>query len=87
MGLKLPQAELPQVTVQVTPAALLSSLTTAVRVVLVPITNEVGGFEIVTDITAAAVIVTVADADFEVSATEVAVMVTVFPVGTAAGAV
>jgi hypothetical protein len=44
VGLKDPQApELPQVTVQVTPALLLSLLTTAVRGVVVPAGSDVGG--------------------------------------------
>jgi len=85
-GLKLPQAELPQATVQVTPAALLSLLTFAVKLAEAPTARDVGGFEIATEIAADAVMVMETEADLVVSAAEVAVTVTVFPVGTAAGA-
>ena len=90
-GLKLPQApELPQVTVQLTPPFLLSLLTTAVRLVVVPVTSDVGAAGLnVTEMAGGggAVIVIVAEADFVVSETDVAVTVTVLLVGTAEGAV
>ena len=86
-GLKLPHEELPQVTVQFTPAALLSSLTLAVKTAEVPTTIDVGGFEIVTEIMGGGVMVTETEADFAEFAAEVAVMVTLFPVGTEDGAV
>jgi hypothetical protein len=85
--LKDPQAELPQVTVQVTPAFLLSLLTTAVRLV-VPLTmREVGGVGMRATETPGAVMVMIAEANFVVSVTEVAVTVTVPELGIAAGAV
>jgi hypothetical protein len=86
VGAKLPQAPgLPQVTVQLTPAA---SFVVAekVEVTLVFSVDGTPTRETVIGATTA-VIVIVADADFVVSFTEVAVIVTVFPVGTAAGAV
>jgi hypothetical protein len=50
-GLTLPQADDdPQLTVQVTPAALLSFATTAVRLAVAFTATEAGGFEIVTEI-------------------------------------
>jgi hypothetical protein len=49
--------------------------------------SDVGGAGLKATEIAGAVIVMVADADFEVSVTEVAFTVTVLPVGTAAGAV
>jgi hypothetical protein len=88
MGLKVPHEELPQVTVQVTPPFLLSLLTTAVRLVVLPAPSDVGGVGLsATEIATARVMVMVAEADLVVSVTEVAVTVTVFEVGTAAGAV
>ena len=87
VGLKAPQAALPQVTDQVTPAAAESSLTTAVRFTGVLITRFAGGLEIATEITGVPVTVMVAEADFVASVTEVATTTTVFPVGMAAGAV
>jgi hypothetical protein len=86
VGSKLPHAELPQVTAQVTPAALLSLLTFAVKLTEAPATRDVGGFDITTEIAADVVMVIETEADFVVSATDVAATVTVFPVGTAAGA-
>lgn len=86
-GLKLPHVELPQATVQATPAALLSLLTFAVKLTEAPTGRDVGGLEIATEIGAGAVMVIDTEADLVVSATEVAVTVTVFPVGTVAGAV
>ena len=85
--LKEPQAELPQVTVQVTPALWLSLLTTAVRLEVTPMMREVGGVGLRATEIPGAVMVIVAEADFVVSVTEVAVTVTVPEVGIAAGAV
>lgn len=79
--------ELPQATVQATPAALLSLLTFAVKLTEAPTGRDVGGLEIATEIGAGAVMVIDTEADLVVSATEVAVRVTVFPVGTPGGAV
>lgn len=87
VGLKLPQAELPHATVQVTPAALLSLLTFAVKLAEAPTARVVGGFDITTEMPADAVMVIETEADLVVSVAEIAVMVTVFPVGTAFGAV
>lgn len=87
VGLKLPHVELAHLTVQVTPAAISSPLTSAVRVALVLVATDVGGLNMVTEMSEGVVIVTEADADFVVSADEVAVIVTLFPVGTVAGAV
>jgi hypothetical protein len=51
VGLTLPQADDdPQLTLQVTPAALLSLATTAVKLVVASTAREAGGFEIVTEI-------------------------------------
>jgi hypothetical protein len=88
-GLKEPQGELPQVTDQVTPALLLSLLTTAVRLVVAPFVSDAGGLGLsATEIAGGGrVMVTVAEADLVVSVTEVAVIVTVFAEGTVAGAV
>jgi hypothetical protein len=49
-GLKEPHAELPQVTVQVTPAFLVSFATTAVRLVVALVASDVGGAVKVTEI-------------------------------------
>ena len=86
VGLNVPQAPaLPQVTVQLTPAG---SLVTAVTGVWAVVLSVVGGVGLrVTVITAALVIVIMAWANLVGSVLEVAVTVTVFPVGTAAGAV
>src|SRR5271156_5385658 len=51
VGLKVPQAALPQVTDHVTPAAAASSLTTAVRFAGVLTTRFAGGLEMATEIT------------------------------------
>lgn len=87
MGLKLPHDEVPQATDQVTPAALLSLVTLAVKLAEAPTERDAGGLEITTEIGADAVMVIDTEADLVVSAAEVAVTVTVFPVGTAEGAV
>jgi hypothetical protein len=85
---KLPHWELPQVTVHVTPPFLLSLLTTAVRLAVVPTNTDVGGVGLrATEMAAAAVIEMVAEALFVVSVTEVAVTVTVAGLGTVEGAV
>jgi hypothetical protein len=85
VGLKLPQAPvLPQVTDQVTPAV---SLVVAVIATVAPVLSVDGAPERLTVMTTGTVIVIVAEADLVVSLTEVAVTVTVLPVGAAAGAV
>jgi hypothetical protein len=86
-GLKLPHCELPQVTVQVTPAFALSLLTVAVRAAVVVAGTELGGLLSVTAIGAFGVeMVMVAVADLVESVTEVAVTVTVAGLGAPAGA-
>jgi hypothetical protein len=87
--LKLPHKLLEQVTVQVTPAFLESLVTMAAMLVVPLIASEDGGGAAKATVMAALeeVMVTVAEADFVVSATEVAVMVTVAGEGTAEGAV
>jgi hypothetical protein len=88
VALKEPQApELPQVTDQVTPAFLLSLLTTATRLLVAPGMREVGGVGFRATEMPGAVMVMVAEADLVVSVTEVAVMVTVPEGGMARGAV
>ena len=88
VGLNDPHATVPQVTVHLTPAFALSFATFAVMLVVAFTASGLGGCAAnVTAIGCAAVIVIVAEADFVLSVTETAVMVTVFPVGTAAGAV
>jgi hypothetical protein len=88
-GVNDPHGEPPQVTVQFTPPFALSFATFAVIFVVVPPTRDIGGCaDSVTEIgCAGAVIVIVAVTVFVLSVTEVAVTVTVFPVGTAIGAV
>jgi hypothetical protein len=91
MELKLPHCALPHVTLQVTPPFLVSLLTEAVMLAVVLMTIDEGGC--VTNETEIggggpfAVIVIVADMDFVLSVTEVAVTVTVAGVGTALGAI
>jgi len=83
-----PQAPvLPQVTVQSTPAFVVSFETTAVIGLLVLICIDVGGGGLKTTVIAGGVMVMFADTNLVGSACEVAVTVTVLPVGTAAGAV
>jgi hypothetical protein len=78
--LKDPQAELPQVTVQVTPALLLSLVTTAVRLLVVPMVIDGGAAGLkATDMGGAAMVME-AVPDLVLSEVEVAVMVTVFGV-------
>jgi hypothetical protein len=62
-------------------------LTFAVKLVEAPAERDVGGLEMTTEIALDAVMVIDTEADLVVSAAEVAVTVTMFPVGTAAGAV
>ncbi|MGB7435942.1 MAG: hypothetical protein WBQ61_00840 [Candidatus Acidiferrum sp.] len=85
--MKLPHAEFPHFTPHVTPAAVSSPLTLAVSVAAAPAAKEVGESDILTEISEDVVIITETNADFVVSADDVAVMVTLFPVGTVAGAV
>jgi hypothetical protein len=91
VGLTLPQAPAPwlaQVTVQVTPALAESLLTVAVKGVVAPVTTlMVGGVTLTLIDPLAGVTVMVALAETVGSVTEVAVTVTVPPLGTAAGAV
>ena len=89
VGLKLPHEVLPQVTVQVTPAFFESLVTIAAMLVVALIASDDGGCEANATLMAAPeeVIVTVAEADLVLSATEVAVMVTVAGEGTVEGAV
>ena len=86
-GLKLPHVVPPHETDQVTPAFLLSSLTTAVTSTVRPCTRDAGSCEAnATEIPAGAVILIVDVIHFVASLTEVAVMVTVLPLGIEAGA-
>lgn len=84
-ALKDPQGAPPQVAVQVTPALAESLVTKAVKAAPVEICSDVGAGLSVTAIIG--IIVIVADADFVVSVTDVAVTVTELPVGSMAGAV
>src|ERR1700722_6164446 len=83
--LKAPPLALPQVAVQVTPALAESLVTKAVKAAPVETCREVGPGPSVTAMIGT--IVMVADADFVLSVREVAVTVTVLPVGSVAGAV
>jgi hypothetical protein len=87
--LKDPHGELPHATVQFTPAFALSFATFAVMLVVALTASDVGGCAVsVTAIGCTeAVIVIVAETDLVLSVTEVAVTVTVFPLGTVVGAV
>jgi len=82
-----PHAELPQVTVHRTPAFAGSFATFAVMFVVALGPSDVGGCAANVTVTGWPVIVIAAEADFVLSVTEVAVIVTVFPVGVVAGAV
>jgi hypothetical protein len=84
--LKVPHGGFVQVTVQSTPAAAMSLVTVAVRLVGVPATMGVGKAG-VNAIEIAGTIVIVADALFVASADDVAVTVTVPPAGSDDGAV
>jgi hypothetical protein len=86
-GAKLPHWALPQVTVQVTPALALSLLTVAVSGAVCVAATDAGGLVRATEIGAlGAEMVIVAEADFVVSLTAVAVIVTVAGLGAEAGA-
>ncbi len=89
VGEKLPHCALPQVTDQVTPALVLSLVTTAANAALVVAASEVGGAGLRATVmgAAGAVIVIEAVTDLVESDTEVAVTVTVAGLGTLAGAV
>jgi len=88
-GANDPQAELPQVTVQSTPAFDESFVTRAVSGLFVPSCIDDGGSGWKETLIGGGVVlmVIVAETDFVGSACEVAVTFTVLPVGTAAGAV
>ena len=87
VGLNVPQV-FDGVHDQVTPELLESPVTTTVRVVVAPGFSDVGGAGLnETDIAPAAVMVMVAEAEAVELFTDVAVMVTEFPAGIAAGAV
>ena len=87
--MKLPHAELPQVTVHFTPPLLASLVKTAVILVDVLMTSEEGGGALkATEMPGgAAVMEIVAEAVLVESVTEVAVTVTVAGLGTVEGAV
>jgi hypothetical protein len=88
--LKAPQAPavlLPQATVQVTPAFFESLVTVAVSEAVPLIWSDAGWPESATVMLDGDVMVMAAEADLVLSATEVAVTVTLAPVGIAAGAV
>jgi hypothetical protein len=86
MALNAPQAPaLPHVTDHVTPLLAESFVTTAVSGVVALVSSEAGGAGL--RATEIALMEMVAEADFVVSVTDVAVTVTVLPVGAAAGAV
>ena len=88
MGLNDPQAPvLPQVTVQSTPAFVESNETTAVIGLVVLTCIDVGGGGLKTTVIGGGVMVMFAETNFVLSAVEVAVTVTILPLGTAAGAV
>jgi hypothetical protein len=82
-----PHGALPQATLQLTPAFCGSLVTTAVKGAVELTFMLARGATIVTEIAAPWVMLTVADTDFVPSATEVAVIVTVLPLGIAGGAV
>ncbi len=76
VGAKLPQAEVLQVTVHLTPALAVSFATTAVSGVVVPSINDAGAAGLSVTVIAGAVIAMLADILFVLSVTEVAVTVT-----------
>ena len=87
VGLKVPQV-FRGVHDQFTPELVESLATTAVRVAIAPVCNDVGGAGLnETEMPPDPVIVIIAEADAAGFCTAVAVMVTEFPVGIAAGAV
>jgi hypothetical protein len=90
-GMNEPQALPPHVTLQsipICPAAfgMVPSVTKAARFVALPAGIEAGGVTAIVIVTTGGRMVTVALALAEGSATDVAVIVTVFPAGTADGA-
>ena len=87
VALKLPHAPaLPQLAVQFTPLLLLSLATVAASVVCDPTSSVAGGAgDMVTTIGVVVMMVAMEDAETVGLATDVAVMVTVPPVGTAEG--
>ena len=85
--LKLPHWALPQMTVQLTPALLGSFVTVAARLILLPMSTKDGGVEVKVTAMGGGVMVMVVETNLKLSLAEVAVTVTVFPVGTAEGAV
>jgi hypothetical protein len=88
VGLKLPHDELPQVTLQATPAFAESPVTVAMMLAVAPVASDEGGGVVSeTEIAGAVVMVIEALADFVGSDKEVAVTVTTPAPGTAAGAV
>jgi hypothetical protein len=92
VGVRVPQpgGAFGQVTVQLTPAFVVSFVTVA-AIFAVPLTNMVVGGACpdvkAIEMAVEGVIVTVAVTNFVLSAVDVAVMVIVLPLGTAAGAV
>lgn len=87
VGLSDPQAVAPQVTVQVTVGFAETSFAALARRGNCALTcSEAGGERMLTEIGIGATMVIRAETDLVVSATEVAVTVTVVPVGIAAGA-
>lgn len=88
-GLKEPQAEAPQVTVHCTLGLAVTSLViSALSGMEAPTSMEAGTVaKNATEMGMGGTMVTVAETDLVVSATAVAVMVTVLPVGIAEGAV
>jgi hypothetical protein len=88
VGLRLPHCELPQVTLQVTPAFAESPVTDAMTLAVAPVASDEGGGVVnATEISGAVVMVMEAVADFVGSEREVAVTVTTPVPGTVAGAV
>jgi hypothetical protein len=86
VGLNDPQAPaLPHVTVQSTPAGNNSPVTIAATALAVPTCIAIGGGSLKE--TEISLILIPAEADFDLSAVDVATTITVLPVGTAAGAV
>jgi hypothetical protein len=87
-GLKLPHCELPQLTLQVTPAFAESPVTVAMTLAVAAVViDEGGGVVSATEMEGVAVMVMEADADLVGSVAEVAVTVTTPVPGTAVGAV
>ena len=87
VGLKLPHAALPQVTVQFTVAFCAPFAIVTAKFAVVLITIAGGGVNPCVKANETGLIVMVAETDFVLSVDKVAVIVTVLPVGTLAGAV